>query len=288
MHDSRRYVLKEIYKKILSEGIIQNLTKYVTPRARIAFIEKSGYKMLGAGSARYVYDLENGTVLKLAIDEKGIEQNRFEANFYKSLEHSPAKDFFCKIIYGRPDNSWLVVEKVIPFTSKEEFEAEALSGIRIEMFDEVVETIEMGGMKALVEKIEYCKQLSERVKNPLWKERYETYQQLKDNPIIVGLAPYMKKLEANAGDLGRYSSYGKTRDDRIVVIDYGLSNDALSYYQKSPYQIHDEAMRAERDFDFDFVSEPTEDEFGNPIKKRLRTKTGPDLNFHQNNDDIPF
>lgn len=64
---------------------------------------------LGKGSSRVVFDLGDGTVLKVAVDEGGMNQNAYETNLY--FEH--AGTYLAKVLaYGKYT---IVMEKVDDF-----------------------------------------------------------------------------------------------------------------------------------------------------------------------------
>lgn len=70
-------------------------------------IKKNKYKQLGIGSSRYVYDLENGYVLKIAKDIRGIYQNEIEFKIYQSQKSG----FFAEVIEVSEDNKCLIMSK---------------------------------------------------------------------------------------------------------------------------------------------------------------------------------
>lgn len=65
------------------------------------------YSRIGAGSGRVVYDLDNGYVLKVSKNAKGIAQNKAE---YK-ISNSGISDVFAKVIDVSDDYKFLVMEK---------------------------------------------------------------------------------------------------------------------------------------------------------------------------------
>ena len=65
---------------------------------------------LSQGSTRYVYDLENGTVLKIAMDSKGVQCNKSEVLTYSKAAEKLKKHLASIILYEK-DYRWLVMKK---------------------------------------------------------------------------------------------------------------------------------------------------------------------------------
>lgn len=73
----------------------------------ISNIREKKYKYIGSGSGRRVFDLDNGYVVKVAKNQKGIAQNKAE---YK-ISSEDQTNIFAKIKYVTDDNQILVMEK---------------------------------------------------------------------------------------------------------------------------------------------------------------------------------
>lgn len=70
-------------------------------------ISKGQYKVLGYGSARRVFDLNNGYVVKVAINRKGIAQNRVEYKISAEYENA----IIARVISISEDYRYLIMEK---------------------------------------------------------------------------------------------------------------------------------------------------------------------------------
>ncbi len=70
-------------------------------------IRTGEYKLIGFGSCRRVFNLNNGYVVKLASDVRGIEQNKAEYSIY----HNSKSPFFAEITYLSDDSRFLVMAK---------------------------------------------------------------------------------------------------------------------------------------------------------------------------------
>jgi hypothetical protein len=70
-------------------------------------IEKKTYRLIGSGSGRQVYDLDNGYVVKTAKNRKGLAQNKAEYQIAKT-NHS---HIFAKIVAISEDSIFLIMKK---------------------------------------------------------------------------------------------------------------------------------------------------------------------------------
>ena len=70
-------------------------------------IEKKTYHSIGSGSGRQVYDLDNGYVVKVAKNRKGLSQNKAEYQIAKT-NHSR---IFARIVAISGDSVILIMEK---------------------------------------------------------------------------------------------------------------------------------------------------------------------------------
>ncbi|HEY5583808.1 MAG TPA: hypothetical protein VIK78_04870 [Ruminiclostridium sp.] len=70
-------------------------------------VKNDEYKLIGSGSSRRVYDLDNGHVLKIAKDIRGISQNKAEHEIYKSRK----SNIFAEIVAVSEDNKFLIMSK---------------------------------------------------------------------------------------------------------------------------------------------------------------------------------
>lgn len=73
-------------------------------------IRKKTYRYIGSGSGRYVFDLGNGYVVKVARNNKGIAQNEAESQI-SSVDSS---NIFAKITQVSEDFRFLIMEKAVP------------------------------------------------------------------------------------------------------------------------------------------------------------------------------
>jgi|GEM_PF-1075505 len=76
-------------------------------------IRSGEYKLMGRGSCRYVFDMNNGYVVKVAKDIRGLEQNRNEYKIYSSRK----SDLFADIVYISRDDRFLIMVKATKLKS---------------------------------------------------------------------------------------------------------------------------------------------------------------------------
>ncbi|MDF2985632.1 MAG: hypothetical protein K0R50_1142 [Eubacterium sp.] len=70
-------------------------------------IRNGEYKLIGSGSCRVVFDLNNGYVVKIAKDVRGIEQNNSEYSIYNSHK----SHFFAEVPSISEDGRMLIMSK---------------------------------------------------------------------------------------------------------------------------------------------------------------------------------
>ena len=85
-----------------------------------AFMKSKGFSRLSAGTNRVVYRFLDDTsfVMKIALDRVGMQDSLLEFKNQRRL-----KPYVCKIFDVTPDGLMATIERVLPISSKEEFEA---------------------------------------------------------------------------------------------------------------------------------------------------------------------
>ena len=78
----------------------------------IANLHNGLYPKLGSGSGRRVYDLQDGSVLKVAKNIRGYAQNQVEA----IISEMDDSEQFAKVLLISKDNLYLVMEKAETIT----------------------------------------------------------------------------------------------------------------------------------------------------------------------------
>lgn len=174
-------------------------TALKTPSERLLYVrnaakqEPGQFRRLGAGSSRIVYDMPGtGKVLKLALNDKGIAQNKAEIEITRRI-HSVSADYpLVTKIFGHDSSdepTWLLAEGVLPIT---EAEFEQLTGQRWGSFYSALLSV-----------------LSS--KEPT------------GNKFMDVLANTIRKNKLELGDIAVLQHWGKTEDGRLVMLDYGFT-----------------------------------------------------------------
>jgi hypothetical protein len=255
--------MKPITEQKITKGVISKLPNYVSFSARRKFLESQGLTFLGAGTSRDVYDLHDGRVIKLAFNKKGIEQNKFEAKAYKTFN---AKHIFAKVFYSHPEGLWSVCEKVTPFDNIDDFER--ATGLDYDLFRQGIKHCDVTkntqraikNMLSMVDaEIEKFEKFQTRSSIPLtildtMRNKKSRIEKVADNPLFTNICNLSKELEENmGGDISKPDSYGVTDDGYVVLVDFGMSHHAWSYYEGSNQHNDPEVEPGE------------ETEFGHPV-----------------------
>lgn len=164
---------------------------------------------VGEGSSRAVFQIDDVQVLKLALNEKGIAQNRVEAST-KEMK-SP---LFPYILYVDENNKWLVTEYVLPAEGKD-FEHCLGFGCG-HFFYHIIESIKGlkydGGMSA-------------------YEDEFVPY--FGDSEFYRLLAKYILDYDIPIGDIQRIENWGVTKrngKDTLVILDPGWNKETMKLY----------------------------------------------------------
>lgn len=177
-----------------------------------------GGKGSGEGSGRRTYDLGNGNVIKFAYDpSSGIYQNKKEAQL------SSQSDLFADVKEIGPNVLWILVEKITPFTSVEEFaqatgiSADVIEAIGLDYFlNKGEEALGIGGI---------------------------TEQGVSFLKEMIRLHDEFKLI---SGDLTDITHWGRNQEGKVKTFDYGL--DKAGYekmYTRTGYRVQD--IKTEKD-----------------------------------------
>lgn len=172
---------------------------------------------LGKGTSRMAFQTGNsGQVLKVALNNKGLGQNKTEVEVYTN----PAtKNVVCRIFAAAPDYSWLVAEPArefkVGFNGMTEFSN--ITGIRWASFEKIVSEIgHYGNSDDLV--------------------------YFQGNKFLNGVLAIMKNSGVASGDLVRLDHYGKAADGRVVLLDYGLTPEVWKQYYGAKKQMKNDQV----------------------------------------------
>lgn len=200
--------------------------------------------MLGAGSSRVAFYLNNRSVLKIAKNDKGIDQNISEIEL-----GTIGLDHLTKVFaYDEQEGHWLISEVVRELKSADEFEK--LTGMPISVFSKALEfkddIAHRNAYELRIKELEnYIKDLEanrnvnmdakaaniRRYKSSI--EQYKNVLFAANEPLVLELQELMKTRGLAIGDLWVYDHYGKTADGRVVLLDYGLTDEVWDMHYAS-------------------------------------------------------
>lgn len=185
-------------RKTLHE--IENLETY---KDRIDCAEKN-LEHLSSGSSRIVYKSHDGTIIKLAKNDKGIAQNKAEGN--KEMKSK----FLNEIIDQAANHSWIETHFLEKITEKEFEKMTKLD------FDDFGKAIKYGLKDVSEDSNQKSKHFDDVAKSEIYKE----------------IKKIGDKFHIMPGDIARISSWG-CKDNHPVLIDAGLTKEIYDKFYSS-------------------------------------------------------
>jgi hypothetical protein len=175
---------------------------------------KAFLQPLGEGSSRKAFLLSSKYALKIAINKKGLAQNEQELDVFTNPKSKPV---VAKIYDAGSEHQWVISDLVKPLAAenagKREFEEH--TGIQWADFE--------ADLTDFVKK-----------KNEITPEDIELMGGHKAVAFIQAVVATARASNLLVGDLKEPSHWGKTPDGRLVLLDYGFSEDVWSqHYSKS-------------------------------------------------------
>lgn len=184
-----------------SDPFLQKLTEEKDFKKRIE-VAKEVFDVLGEGSSRMVFDLPDDRVLKIALNEKGIDQNLFESHPKMQTECTN------KVLVADPEGKWLIVKKAKSLTEKRFKEMVGFT------FDEFTDA------------------LFYKFNNESDMKRPKKYEEIVEHPLYKCLLEMMVGSDdLQLGDVMRISSWGEV-NDKPLLIDIGLSREIYKEHYK--------------------------------------------------------
>lgn len=203
---------------ILTESIdvqgfdMEEFKKLTTFQNRVNYCD-TRLERLNAGSARVVYKISNDKVLKLAKNKKGLAQNEVEID---QGRQPYLKGIVAQVFEFEPNNLWLTVQYYTPINK---IDFKNIVGIDFNDYWDILQyedyTIHPAKYRLAVTKIT--------------PPKIEGYW---ENEFVSNILDYIAGYDLPIGDLQQLSSYGKTSDGDIVVIDYGFNEDVSKLYAR--------------------------------------------------------
>lgn len=159
-------------------------------------LAKTLWSKLGEGSARAVFQLNEKLVIKVAINDKGLAQNKLEAQPRLHTECT------CPVVAADPNGKWIVFKSNNSITEKEFKELTGMSFTS------------------------YCSALWYKFDNNSDDNPPKDYDEIEQNPFFQCVLQLILANDLLIGDLGRgkISSYGEL-DGKVVIRDYGMDRE---------------------------------------------------------------
>jgi len=183
--------------------ILKNIESLDNYNSRKEYAEKN-LTHLSSGSSRIVYQADDNTIIKLAKNDKGLAQNKVEAN------PKMKSKYLNKIISHAKDFSWIQTYFLEKLTTKQ---FEEMTGISFEDFGNAISY----ALKHISESSDKKPKNFEKV------EKSEFFKEIKR----LG-----KEFNLLSGDLTRISSF-KTKNNLPILADAGLTKDIYKKYYDS-------------------------------------------------------
>lgn len=281
--------LAKRFEYFVSSGAKRNIDKSQlnslrTFDKRLQYLTDGDFDILGFGTGRCVILVNQRKVIKLAMNEKGLAQNRTEFGILSGA-NSP---WFPKALDKAPDDSWIEVELVKTLSSfNEVYAALGTDHNTYHRIFNACDTMTKDKGLDLINTIEELKAYRRRqaqyiVENrnsrntskgitPITVDDYlkkdPEYLQLQNganNKKLIDLIETLFKFDLPTGEyMDDPSHFGITGDGRLVITDAGLTSDVYgNFYYKSPYQ----KAREEQEFELDYQKENKPFEYGNKIE----------------------
>lgn len=153
---------------------------------------ESFLEFLGKGSSRAAFILSNKYALKIALNQKGIAQNKTEVAVYTNPK---TKSVIAKVHNADSEYKWLISDIVRPLQKGSEREFMSLTGLDWERFKKFLNEKDLTEFKGEPPK------------------------------IAVAVKATMEANNLLKGDIREIDHWGKTPDGRLVLLDYGFTGE---------------------------------------------------------------
>jgi hypothetical protein len=176
--------------------------------AKARYLRSHNLDKLGAGSSRAVFVADNDTVIKIAKNKRGLEQNRIENSISGWKPDYP----IALVKDSDPDNIWI--------------EAERARKAKPTDFNNIVGFNMKNIMKVIRELVSI-----NRKEPPIGYYRLDDrslFKKISENNFVANLLELIISHNLGVGDVERISSWGvvnRNGSPHLVLVDYGLDMD---------------------------------------------------------------
>jgi hypothetical protein len=194
------------YPQSFSMDRLKGIRSYA---GRLKYVESLLGKAIGTGSSRKVYKVDEEKVLKVALNKKGLDQNRTESDWGLQNSSLVAKVF-------DTDDDGIFIEMELADTRVSQARFKELAGLSLGSLDRALraESLRLKPDRNIQED-----RAARELAQELW-ETSEFFQELMD--IAVNFSMPIP------GDFTRLSSWGVVQrggSESLVLIDFGLNED---------------------------------------------------------------
>ena len=209
---NRLFILNEAADDGFNPKMIDRISSF---RGRLNYCKEHLGRPIGTGSSRAVFQIDDEKILKLAINPRGITQNKAEDERFIQTY-----GITTEVVDSNSDGLWIISEFAIP-ANKKDFQV--CLGIT---YDEYCEFVKKSARRYLPN--------GRRPYSEMSDERYEYL--LENNEWLLQLDSYMADYKIKGwADLTVFRNIGMVKrngEPTIVILDYGFNNDSVDEYKK--------------------------------------------------------
>lgn len=178
-----------------------------------------GLTYLGRGSARRVFAIDNDKVIKLAVDQKGIAQNKIEA--FAGKDPFAHKILASVYQYDNVNFSWIIAERLNPLNNGEESRAEEIIGIP---WIKIRSALGINSNDSNYMTISH---------NDVTQNKTNLKSNSNNSNFIENFKSFLKRYKGLLeGDLEKTSSWGIKKDGSLALLDYGITKETFKKLYK--------------------------------------------------------
>ena len=186
---------------------IKQFTNLSSMSAKTRYLKQHNLDKLGVGSARAVFVADPTTVIKVAKNTKGLEQNRLEVEISETILDDD--DALIAKVRDHDDNYAYIEAERARKAKPSDFKA--ITGYHMkDIIDSVVSYV------------------NTNIKGVKWGRKPDNYTEIMESPFASGLLELIVNFQMPTGDIGRISSWGVVSRDgkpHLVLVDYGLDEE---------------------------------------------------------------
>lgn len=205
---------------------------------------KNNAEVLGVGSSRVVFLIDSSKVLKYAFNDTGVSQNATESQAYTN---PGSKDILAKIYDHDSEFRWLISEIVRELKTEAEFKD--MVGMELSVFSAGLIYCELEGYDLKKAETYFLKTMTYQDVDIDIPKAKEFFVKIYETVIAAGIS---------SDDFGKLEHYGKTADNRIVILDYGFDIDV--YKQHYDFENYPKGRFSDEPVKNVFKDEPEEED----------------------------